>query len=68
MHYQELETEKYMQQHVDDQYKGWRRARSRKAVRDFLTFLFGLVVIGLAFELIARMPKWMPLVNDFLRQ
>lgn len=68
MHYQELETEKYIDAHIEEQYKRWRRARSRKAVRDFLTFLFGLVMIGLAFGMLAQSSKWMPFVNEFLRK
>ncbi len=43
---QKLVTEKYWHQVLQEQMKESRRKRSRKAIADFVTFLYGLVAIG----------------------
>jgi hypothetical protein len=66
-HYQELETAKFVRPVDDQRAKEWRRSRNRKALGDFLTFLFGLAAIGMTFHIVAELPTWIPAINRFFR-
>ncbi len=66
LQYQELTTEKYVKESLDQQIKELRRLRNRKALQDFLTFLFGLGAIAAAVYAVQEMPTWLPIVKGLL--
>ena len=58
-----LTTEKYVRQSMNQEQKQGRRERNRKALRDFRTFLLGLVAIGFGVYAAQLIPVWTPIVK-----
>jgi hypothetical protein len=65
-HPQELSTQKYLFESLEQEIKQQKRARDRKAIRDFLTFLMGLVAIACGTYAVEQMPIWLPVVKQFV--
>lgn len=57
---QKLATEAYWNQVVKKDNKEWRRARNRKALRDFATFVFGLGAIALGIYTVEHTQQYWP--------
>ena len=64
--YIQLESEKFMKSAERQNKKAFRRYRNQKAIRDFVTFLFGLGAIWLGLFAIQHMSIWRPHVENLL--
>jgi len=64
---QHLVTEKYLQQKLKEGLREVHRARRRKAIQNFTTFLMGLVAIPVAVWVGIQIPSWLPVINEYLR-
>ena len=60
MEYLKLETEKYMQTAYKRDAVEKKMLKNRKAVRDFNTFLLGVLLMPIA----AQIPTWLPMLQE----
>lgn len=62
MHYQKLETEKYI---IAATQQKLNRINNRKAIGAFQAFLFGVVAIGVGLYLAEQYPNWLSELANF---
>lgn len=66
MAYVQLSSAKYVEQAMKQDIAKWKRARSRKAIGDFVTFVYGVVGIYVGLYAVNHMDVWMPPAQRFL--
>jgi hypothetical protein len=66
-HVQTLKSEKYWQQIVDADAQRERKSRNQKAIRDFMTFIFGLGAMALGVYLVEHQQIWLPAVQELIQ-
>ncbi len=64
---QELETEKYVQQELKRWALDVKAQRNRKAISDFVTFLFGLLLIALGVLIVGTFEHWSVWFEQLMR-
>ena len=62
----ELSSYKYLKPAMDEERRMIRRARNARAIRDFNTFLFGLIAMQAGIFLVRTMDHWLPHVMRVL--
>lgn len=62
--FQDLSSRVYYEEVLRQERREFRRLRNQKAIRDFLTFLFGLGAMAVGVFLVEHQADWMPVVRE----
>ncbi len=62
--FQDLSTQVYYREVLREEQREYRRLRNRRAIRDLLTFLFGLGAMAVGVFLVEHQATWMPAVEQ----